>query len=325
MKTRMACVLVAAGLCLACGGEDESAESAARTTATPEAAAPANSPPVIQRLSLHPADFQPGDQVRVEAEIDDADGDALTLSYRWTLDGQRTGDGSPVVQLSSRGAASTLMVEVIADDGRGGISRRSTRATAGNRLPSVSSVSFAPGYEVRVGDDIQASLRGSDPDGDPVEFEITWHLNDEALDVDGPQLPGDRFERGDEITLHVIASDGKGESEPFVTQPIVVLNTPPIIRSSPAGFDDAGAFDYQIEAEDADGDRLLRYALLEAPTGMTIDWLKGRVRWSPEAQQHGRHDVEIQVDDQHGGVVTQSFAIEVGPEDDDATPAAPAP
>jgi hypothetical protein len=91
----------------------------------------------------------------------------------------------------------------------------------------------------------------------------------------------------------------------------VVANASPVITSAPVGFGGDGAFRYQVAAEDPDGDRRLRYRLLDAPPGMAVDILFGMVTWTPADSQVGSHPVVIEVDDMAGGKATQSFEVRV--------------
>ncbi len=70
-------------------------------------------------------------------------------------------------------------------------------------------------------------------------------------------------------------------------------------------------FRYAVEAEDPDGDRLLRYRLDEAPEGMVIDSVLGEVSWRPAQGQTGVHPVKIVVRDSSGLETSQSFQVTV--------------
>ena len=84
-----------------------------------------------------------------------------------------------------------------------------------------------------------------------------------------------------------------------------------MITSAPGGFGGDGAFRYQVAAEDPDGDRRMRYRLLEAPPGMSVDVLFGMVTWTPTESQAGSYPVVIEVDDMEGGKSTQGFEVHV--------------
>ncbi len=159
--------------------------------------------------------------------------------------------------------------------------------------------------------DITASPRAADPDGDDLDYHYEWAINGSAIFSDDAILPKEEFKRGDEITLRVTASDGTDESGTLESQPIRVVNVPPMITSTPKGFEDDGSFRYQVVASDPDGDPRLRYRLLEAPEGMAMDRLNGTITWTPAGVQAGNHPVVVEVDDMAGGTSKQSFEVRV--------------
>ena len=75
-----------------------------------------------------------------------------------------------------------------------------------------------------------------------------------------------------------------------------------------------------FEASDEDGDKPLRFSLLEGPPGMKVDPATGVLRWRPEAGQMGKHPVEVAVHDPSGDGNAIRFEITVGR---DAAPASP--
>ncbi|GHU23659.1 hypothetical protein FACS189497_09610 [Betaproteobacteria bacterium] len=87
------------------------------------------------------------------------------------------------------------------------------------------------------------------------------------------------------------------------------LNHPPILGSHPPLVGDVRAvYTYQALASDADGDPL-RYSLLYAPLGMSVDAATGLLSWQPDAT--GTYRVNLAVEDDHGHMANQAFAIEV--------------
>jgi hypothetical protein len=186
-----------------------------------------------------------------------------------------------------------------------------------------------PARSVTVEHEVVASARAVDPDGDPVEFRYAWLVNGRRVDVHDAVLTQRHFARDDTVEVEVVVSDGDDETDPLRAPPITIQNSLPVITSTPKGFDGTGAFQYTPEVEDADGDLRLRFRLLEAPEGMKIDWLRGTVSWRPREDQAGVHRVDLEVDDNAGGVQTQSFVLDVHFEaletEADPSPAAPAP
>jgi hypothetical protein len=318
--------LLCLGAALGCGADDAPPGAAAPAPPAAAAARAGNAPPVLGALSLRPSAPVSGERVRAVVEASDPDGDPVRLGFRWRLGDQRSDAGGPAFDLPERSRGLRLEVQVVATDGKLESEPASAAAWVENQPPVIDSVVIEPAAEITVEQQLVASTFAVDPDGDPVEITYRWLVNDSPVDAAGSTLAAPAFRRGDRIRLQVSASDGDAESEAVLGPEIQVLNAPPRIVSSPAGFDEAGSFRYAVRVEDPDLDRSLRFRLLQAPAGMGIDWLAGTVRWTPAESQAGAHDVVIEVDDQAGGVTTQAFRLQVAfePKAKPAAPPAPA-
>jgi hypothetical protein len=137
-------------------------------------------------------------------------------------------------------------------------------------------------------------------------------VNGREASRDEPVFSTAGLRRGDAVQVVVRVSDGDERSERSASDEIELANAAPVITSQPQGVDETGLFQYAVEAEDPDGDRLLQYALTTAPEGMSIDAASGEVAWRPTPEQSGRHPVEVVVADRHGGTATQRFELVVG-------------
>jgi len=109
-------------------------------------------------------------------------------------------------------------------------------------------------------------------------------------------------ERGDESSLYF--------ELPVVSQSNAPDNSAPVIHSSPPAEIALGSFYlYQLVVSDPNNDPLTSQ-IVSGPEGMIIDSNK-RVIWTPTPEQFGSNEVVLQVDDSRGGVVQQSFTLEV--------------
>ncbi|MEN8183430.1 MAG: hypothetical protein ABFS46_12945, partial [Myxococcota bacterium] len=151
-------------------------------------------------------------------------------------------------------------------------------------------------------------------------FEYHWSINGREVKDVGPSFSTEGLERGDQIQARVVATDGDVRSEALVSPTVRVANGAPRIVSSPPGGLADGEFVYQLEAEDPDGDRTLRFRLLEGPPGMRVDPVLGEVRWKPSADQVGAHPVDLAVADPQGASTAQRFEITLR-ETEEAVPA----
>lgn len=192
-------------------------------------------------------------------------------------------------------------------------------ARAVNRAPLIRAMQVDPAPRIRGGADVRVMADAYDPDGDEVELDYTWFVNDEQLDHEGPVLKTTSLARGDRVRVEVVASDGRADSAPMRSPLLVVENGLPRIVSQPQAPGPDGVFRYQVRVEDPEHDEGLRFSLAKAPRGMHVHALRGLVEWVPQPDQVGVHPVEIVVQDSAGGEMRQSFELSI-----DGPPAAPA-
>jgi hypothetical protein len=316
---------------LGCGGEEArpsgrsmSGPAEPRAAARPEAA---NAPPRVLAVRLEPSHPVPGDTVHAEVRAEDPDGDAIRLRFTWLLDGVRAnqpGDSFPLIGVH-RGTR--LDVVVVATDGRAESEPGRASVEVENRPPRVTALSLLPEGSVPRGRELAAVVEIEDADGDDVAVRYTWLVNGRPVAHEGPSFATAALARGDRVELRVVARDEDDAGEPATSAPVAIENLPPEILSAPGGLGPDGVFRYAVEARDPDGDRSLRYALAEAPAGMTIDDVVGLVTWTPGAADVGTHAVEIAVVDPFGAERRQRFELSVRREGDPAAgaeaPAAP--
>ncbi len=179
-----------------------------------------------------------------------------------------------------------------------------------NRAPSVTSV---PVVEASVGRSYLYDVNATDPDGDPLRFQLVSGPALMTIDETTGVLTWDP--NAQDLGTHpliVRVEDGRGGSaEQHFT--ILVIdpppNRPPVFTSVPVVAANVNTpYVYDAEAVDPDGD-VLGFDLATKPEGMTIDPSTGVVTWSPMAAQLGSHVVTLQVSDGRGGVASQEFLI----------------
>ncbi len=289
---------------------DDAADSGSwlRSSSAPGESASGESRAAL-RVSILPRRVKPGMEVqaRVAARIPDEQ-----LRFAW-----RVGHGAYV--------AGTSRFEVPADAGRTQLSVRveqvggpsdsgavEASVVVGNRPPALGSVALTPKGELRVGETLRVAASATDPDGDHVRLEYGWLVNGRRLRHAGRALPADRLAVGDRVEVEVWASDGVERSPRVRVGPVVRVNSLPEITSRPPTSLGRQAFEYRVRAQDADDSRRLRFRLLEAPAGTSLDPLSGRLSWDPGQAQPGRHVVLVAVEDWIGGQTTQRFEVVVG-------------
>ena len=271
-----------------------------------------NAPPEIGGLFFEPARLRPGGEVTARADVYDPEGDTTWIDYRWTVDGQPRAERSPTLSLRGVPKGAQITVRAVARDGYGESAPRELSDRVVNTPPTITALRLNTGPEIQPGEELMAQAEGEDPDGDTLSFQYRWL-------VDGVPQPGaeDVFattslQRGARVRVVVVPDDGEASGEPWRSEEVTLGNRPPDIVSHPERAGHGGEdFLYAIEARDPDGDKNLRYELVEAPAGMTLDPISGLLRWRPGLDQAGDHQVVLAVSDPHGGKVEQHFVIPV--------------
>lgn len=102
-------------------------------------------------------------------------------------------------------------------------------ATMNNHAPTVRLATIVPNPLILAGP-ITAHVVADDPDGTEPTKRFQWIVNGvTVLGATGPELDPGHAKRGDQVALEVIASDGQAESAPYRTEPVTVVNTPPLV------------------------------------------------------------------------------------------------
>lgn len=296
----LAAVALASGLAWGCGG-DEPAATAQAPAQEPALPAAANQAPVVERVALDPRDPVVGQTIRATVQASDANGDPVRMFYSWSVNGTIVEVGaSPAFLPKELRSGDRVAVEVVASDGRLESDPARAWVSAANRAPFIRVVTTAPGDPTRPGQDLEAQVDAEDPDGDPLQLEYTWFVNGESQGRGEKTLATDRLRRGDKVRVRVVARDSRDRSKPMESEEIELANSPPVFAGVPPREEVDGVLFYKLEARDPDGDRSLRFRLVEGPPGMSIDPMTGVVRWQPQAAHAGVHPVEVVVRDRLG-------------------------
>lgn len=178
-----------------------------------------------------------------------------------------------------------------------------------NRAPRVASITFTPPAP-RTVDDITVQVEATDPDGDFVDVDLTWVINDQLrVELPDGQLSAGTAKRGDTLALEIELSDGMNKLT-LRSTPVTVANSAPEILNRPDELTDLNRF--QLRATDPDGDSL-RYRLEGEPEGMTVDE-KGALHYQgTETEPGGVYDVNIVAEDRLGGFARWPFQVNVSP------------
>ena len=132
-----------------------------------------------------------------------------------------------------------------------------------------------------------ATATASDPDGDPLTFDLDNAPGGMLLDeTTGAIVWAPSADQIGTNAVTITVSDGRGGMATLGFSVDVALATPnaaPVLTSVPdVTLSGGDAFHYAASALDRDGDAL-RYRLIDAPAGATIDATTGAVLWDPRS------------------------------------------
>ena len=149
-------------------------------------------------------------------------------------------------------------------------------------------------------------------DGDTLEYEFAWLLNGQRVrGAENPTFDTSKLKRGDRLQAHVRVSDGEAESPVSESMTLTLANRAPRFAALPPIESANGAVHAALSAEDPDGDKTLRFRLIEGPKGLTVDPVSGRVSWRPGNDAIGAHAVEVAVADAQGAESALRFELNV--------------
>lgn len=215
-----------------------------------------NRPPIVTLVEFVREPLHTGELAELYVEAEDPDGDPITLSYAWTVDGAEAGtDATLSGDQFARGQE--VAVSVIAHDAEAASEQVEAATIVENTTPELGEVVISPS-EATETSTITCSWTGYwDADGDADRSTLTWERNGRVL-TDAASLDGTNFDRDDELVCVVIPSDGDDDGAEVRSATLTIANTPPSITAvtlsdtSPAEGDTLSAT--VTGAEDADGD-----------------------------------------------------------------------
>jgi hypothetical protein len=240
----------------------------------------------------------------------DADGDALLYTLL-NAPASMTINNEGLIQWTPQvGSATDYLITLQVTDTQNASVEQSyplTIAPKPNTAPSISSVPLLAAIEDTL---YQYSVIATDPDGDPLSYTLitaptSMYINGSLV----TWMPGYTNAGEHTVTIEVSDEEGGVASQSF-TITVIDTNRDPEVISTPLLETAEGLlYEYMVIATDPDGDAL-QYALLDAPTGLTISD-KGLLNWLPGYDDEGQYYISLEITDAKGGSSNQSFTLTV--------------
>lgn len=227
-----------------------------------------NRPPDRPTVTLSPSAPTGLDGLLATPNAADPDGDALTFSYLWTVDGSPTVYTGAEIPAGSLAKGQLWAVAVSAFDGRLWSEAGAAEVRVINTAPTVDGLTLRPDPAV-AGDSLAASATGADLDGDAVTLTYRWSVNGSSA-ATGPSL-STALVHGDLIEVSVTPDDGTTLGAPLSAS-LTVGNTAPtlsatLLPTSPSAGD---ALTCVLGASDVDGEALTA----------TLSWTVDGLAWT---------------------------------------------
>ena len=187
-----------------------------------------NTPPVLESASLSASEVLTNQDITLNSTMSDVDGDTLTMSIVWYLNGeiQTEYNNQAILPSAATDKGDVWTAVVQAHDGES-MSPQSETLSA-TILNSDPVLSLTLDDSVTSQDDLSIQTTLFDLDGDSTQIEsITWFRNgfrEGSLD-DATNVPASYLGPGQEWSVEVVATDG--ESSVLSTASIIIENAPP--------------------------------------------------------------------------------------------------
>lgn len=246
-----------------------------------------NSAPVIDSVTVSTLTPRTNDTVTATVVAHDPDGDAITVTYQWYVNttgtaGQQQpipGETSPSLDLSKPGngdLGDQLCLSVVVSDALTHTDTLWCFAFVADTPPTVS-VSLAPASPT-TNTTLQATASGADVDGTSLAYTFTWKVNGAVRRTTSTSATSDAFDlsqpgngdRGDTVSVQVVASDGQLPSVP-ASASVTVADTAPVVT---VALDDTTPGKHDVvtataTASDPDADALT-YTFVWKLNGATV-------------------------------------------------------
>ncbi len=185
-----------------------------------------NSLPVVD-VTLSPEVPTTLDDLVVIPEATDADGDPVTFSFSWTLDGGRTDVDVDTISADQTAHGQRWAVTVTPNDSEKDGTPVTAEVEIADAAPVMLAVSIVPA-EPYVLDDLVATVEASDADGDAITFQYAWFV-DGSLVQSGVSdtLAAGSFAKHQRVTVEVTPKDGFIDGEPLSSVDAIVMNSIP--------------------------------------------------------------------------------------------------
>ena len=184
-----------------------------------------NNAPQVAELHLEPDPAYGGDDITAVVQTLDLDGDEVSLSFTWKVDGAEVEVDGEVLPAGTAIRDQVVLVEVGVSDGFAFGTPAEASLTVLNSAPVIAGLAIDPSSP-QEGDLLSCVAEVSDADEDPLELNWSWRVDGEELEHAEETLD-DLLERNTEVACGLLASDGTLQSDQVWSESVFIGNSPP--------------------------------------------------------------------------------------------------
>ncbi|MSP55550.1 MAG: hypothetical protein EXR69_08105 [Myxococcales bacterium] len=187
-----------------------------------------DTPPESPEITITPGEPVTGDDLvgSVVTDSVDADGDVVTYSWVWYVDGVlSTASSTDTLPADATSKGQVWTARAVPNDGvMDGVAGEAL-VTIGNTAPTMTSLTLSPD-PLHTNENASGVPLDEDPDGDAISYTWVWSVNgNHVIDTDD-SFASFNFERGDTVKVQATPSDGDLEGEAITTSTTVANSAP---------------------------------------------------------------------------------------------------
>ena len=226
---------------------------------TSDTATVTNTLPTLTGLSLSPSAPYTLETLSASQTTADADGDTVTVTYAWTVDGTLQSETGSTLDASLSSKGQLVSVTATPNDGEDNGSTDTASVTILNTAPGITSADL-DGTSVDEGGSLTCSASGwSDDDGDSEGYTYSWTADGTEVSTSAT-ISGSDFDKGQAVICTITPNDGEEDGTPVSSSSVTVDNSAPVLSgvtlssTSPVEGDTLSVI--LGSASDADGDTI---------------------------------------------------------------------
>lgn len=215
-----------------------------------------NAPPSAPEVAVSPEAPTTLDNLvaRLATEASDPNDDLIGYGYVWTRNGEAVTEiDGDTVPASRTAKGEVWEVYVVATDGSERVESAVIGTTIVNSPPEVTARPLDPAP--RADQPLTVEVEVEDADADEVTLTYVWSLDGQATDHDGPTVPAEDTNGGEQWEVVITPNDGETDGEPQVVAFSVENRQPLVVEATltPTEPTEGDTITLTYDTEDPDG------------------------------------------------------------------------